>query len=124
MKSLKQFLLEKYEEELEIRDAINYEQFADLLMYLDQYDSFQERKQSICDVFRHSYSTNITKENIKSSKIFQRLIDDLVKYYNEMRDEPIKLNVSTRKHLEDDIAAKMLIKISLEQEMPKNNFND
>lgn len=121
MKSLTEYIKEQYEEQLELKDAINYEQFSDLLMFLDEYDEFNERKQSICNVFRRSYSENITKENVKSSVVFKRMVDDLISKYNRRceNQEDIVLNVSTRKHLEDELAAKMLIKIRLEQEQPK-----
>lgn len=126
MKSLITYIKEHYEEQLELRDAINYEQFSDILMFLDEYDEFNERRQSICDVFRRSYSENITKENVKSSIVFQRMVDDLIQKYNDRCEdqEDLVLNVSTRKHLEDELASKMLVKISLEQELPNPPSSD
>lgn len=120
MKSLITYIKEQYEEQLELRDAINYEQFSDILMFLDEYDEFNDRRQSICDVFRRSYSENITRETVKSSIVFQRMVDDLIQKYNDRCEdkEDFVLNVSTRKHLEDDLASKMLIKIYSEQELP------
>jgi hypothetical protein len=126
MKSLVDYINEKAEEELELIDAINYDQFAELLTFLDSDEDMCERRQIISDTFRKNYKENLQKPDIISSVVFQRFIDDLVKLYNSDVDEDnkIELNVSTRKHLEDDISAKMLVKINTQQDNPKPQIDD
>ena len=60
------------------------------------------------------------------SIVFQRFVDDIVKLYNEHVDEDnqITLNVATRKHLEDELASKMIVKINSEQDLPLPNIED
>lgn len=126
MKSLIDFIREAYEEDLELNDSINYEQFAELLLFLDSNDALNERRQVICDTFRKNYKTNLQKPDMMTSRVFKRFIDDIVKLYNEHADEEnqIKLNVATRKHFEDEIAGKMIVKINSEQDLPVPNIEE
>lgn len=126
MKSLIDYIREAYEEDLELNDSINYEQFTELLLFLDANNALNERRQVICDTFRKNYKTNLQKPDMMTSRVFMRFIDDIIKLYNEHSDEEnqIKLNVATRKHLEDDIAGKMIVKINSEQDLPIPNIED
>lgn len=126
MKSLIDFIREAYEEDLELNDSINYEQFTELLLFLDANDALNERRQVICDTFRKNYKTNLQKPDMMTSRVFKRFIDDIVKLYNEHADEEnqIKLNVATRKHFEDEIAGKMIVKINSEQDLPVPNIEE
>lgn len=126
MKSLIDYIREAYEEDLELNDSINYEQFTELLLFLDANNALNERRQVICDTFRKNYKTNLQKPDMMTSRVFIRFIDDIIKLYNEHADEEnqIKLNVATRKHLENDIAGKMIVKINSEQDLPIPNIED
>lgn len=126
MKSLIDFIREAYEEDLELNDSINYEQFTELLLFLDANDALNERRQVICDTFRKNYKTNLQKPDMMTSRVFKRFIDDIIKLYNEHADEEnqIKLNVATRKHFEDEIAGKMIVKINSEQDLPVPNIEE
>lgn len=126
MKSLIDYIREAYEEDLELNDSINYEQFTELLLFLDANNALNERRQVICDTFRKNYKTNLQKPDMMTSRVFMRFIDDIIKLYNEHSDEEnqIKLNIATRKHLEDDIAGKMIVKINSEQDLPIPNIED
>lgn len=126
MKSLIDFIREAYEEDLELNDSINYEQFTELLLFLDANDALNERRQVICDTFRKNYKTNLQKPDMMTSRVFKRFIEDIIKLYNEHADESnqIKLNVATRKHFEDEIAGKMIVKINSEQDLPVPNIEE
>ena len=126
MKSLIDYIKEAYEEYLELNDSINYTQFAELLLFLDANDALNERRQVICDVFRKEYKTNLQKSFMMQSIVFKRFVDDIIKLYNEHVDEDnqITLNVATRKHLEDELASKMIVKINSEQDLPLPNIED
>lgn len=126
MKSLIDFIREAYEEDLELNDSINYEQFTELLLFLDANDALNERRQVICDTFRKNYKTNLQKPDMMTSRVFKRFIEDIIKLYNEHADEEnqIKLNVATRKHFEDEIAGKMIVKINSEQDLPVPNIEE
>lgn len=126
MKSLIDFIREAYEEDLELNDSINYEQFTELLLFLDANDALNERRQVICDTFRKNYKTNLQKPDMMTSRVFKRFIEDVIKLYNEHADEEnqIKLNVATRKHFEDEIAGKMIVKINSEQDLPVPNIEE
>lgn len=124
MKSLRDYILESYEEDLDMNKSTNYVFLSELLMFLDASDEMNERKQVICDVFRKNYHQNLQKEDMISSRVFQRFVDDLVKLYNEKNDEHFKLNVTTRKRLENELASKMIVKINTEQDQPLPNIED
>lgn len=127
MKQLIDYIKESLEEDhLIIKDSINYEHFSELLLFLDTNNELNERCQSICDVFRKQYKTNLQKSFMMKSIVFQRFVDDIVNMYNKATNDEnhINLNVATRKHLEDDLASKMIIKINTEQDLPVTNIEN
>lgn len=126
MKSLIDYIIESYEEDLDMKRATNYVWLSELLMFLDSNDEMNERKQVICDVFRKTFKTNLNlqKEDMIRSRVFQRFVDDLIKLYNEKTESNIKLNITTRKRLENELAGKMIVKINTEQDQPIPNIEE
>lgn len=115
MKHLIDYILE-HDEELNLQQSIEYDKFAELLLYIKNSDLFMDRLQAICDVFRHNYNDNLSCNKLINSKIFDKFIDDSIIEYNKNVDNKIELNIGTKIHLCDEIAAWMLPKIKLELE--------
>jgi hypothetical protein len=112
MKRIVDYIIE-HSEDLNLADSIQYDVFAELLLYIKNNTIFADRLQAICDTFRHSYDDNLSTQKLKSSKIFNKFIDDSLEEYNKEYKQ-LDLNIGTRNHLCDEIAAWMLPKIKLE----------
>lgn len=124
MKSLLEFInksniisISEHIDELNLVDSINYEHFSELLLFIQNSTIFSDRLQSICDTFRHKYNNNLSDSNLISSKIFNKFIDDSIEEYNKKYEQSkININIGTKQHLQQEIAAWMLPKIRLELE--------
>lgn len=118
MKSLTEFIKEQIENDLYLTDAIEYDKYQDLYLYLVNSDLFSDRLQAICDTFRKKYNENISVDVLLRSEIFKKFINDLISSYCKDINK-INVNVATRKHLDYEIASKMISKILLERDLPE-----
>lgn len=116
MKSLLEYILEN-NDDLNLSDSINYEHYSELLLYIKNSTIFSDRLQAICDKFRHNFNDNLTCSKLINSKIFGKFIDDSIQEYNKnFSQNQIEVNIGTKTHLKNEIAAWMLPKIKLELE--------
>ena len=113
MKSLYNFIKEA--EEINISKSIDYNQFSELFLFINNSRSLMNRLQSICDIYRKKYNDSLSSSSLKTSIIFNRFIDDAIEEYNKINyTNKISPNIGTKQHLIDEIAAKMITKINIE----------
>lgn len=119
MKSLTQYILEHLsdKEELNTSDSVNYEQFTELLLYIKTNDIFHDRIKAIVKTYRDKFNDSLSASSLKTSKIFNKFIDDAIEEYNKQYDvENISLNIGTKEHLKNEVAAWMIVYIRTEIE--------
>lgn len=119
MKSLSQYILEHLsdKEELNTSDSVNYEQFAELLLYIKTNDIFHDRIKAITKTYRDKFNDSLSASSLKTSKIFNKFIDDAIEEYNKQYDvENISLNIGTKEHLKNEVAAWMIVHVRTEIE--------
>ena len=113
MKSLYNYIKEA--EEINISKSIDYNQFSELFLFINNSQSLMDRLQSICDTYRKKYNDSLSGSSLKTSIIFNRFIDDAIEEYNKINyTNKISPNIGTKQHLIDEIAAKMITKINIE----------
>ena len=113
MKSLYNYIKEA--EEINISKSIDYNQFSELFLFINNSQSLMNRLQSICDTYRKKYNDSLSSSSLKTSIIFNRFIDDAIEEYNKINyTNKISPNIGTKQHLIDEIAAKMITKINIE----------
>lgn len=113
MKSLYNYIKEA--EEINISKSIDYNQFSELFLFINNSQSLMDRLQSICDTYRKKYNDSLSGSSLKTSIIFNRFIDDVIEEYNKINyTNKISPNIGTKQHLIDEIAAKMITKINIE----------
>ena len=113
MKSLYNYIKEA--EEINISKSIDYNQFSELFLFINNSQSLMDRLQSICDTYRKKYNDSLSSSSLKTSIIFNRFIDDVIEEYNKINyTNKISPNIGTKQHLIDEIAAKMITKINIE----------
>lgn len=113
MKSLYNYIKEA--EEINISKSIDYNQFSELFLFINNSKSLMDRLQSICDTYRKKYNDSLSGSSLKTSIIFNRFIDDAIEEYNKINyTNKINPNIGTKQHLIDEIAAKMITKINIE----------
>ena len=113
MKSLYNYIKEA--EEINISKSIDYNQFSELFLFINNSQSLMDRLQSICDTYRKKYNDSLSSSSLKTSIIFNRFIDDAIEEYNKINyTNKISPNIGTKQHLIDEIAAKMITKINIE----------
>ena len=113
MKSLYNYIKEA--EEINISKSIDYNQFSELFLFINNSKSLMDRLQSICDTYRKKYNDSLSSSSLKTSIIFNRFIDDAIEEYNKINyTNKISPNIGTKQHLIDEIAAKMITKINIE----------
>lgn len=113
MKSLYNYIKEA--EEINISKSIDYNQFSELFLFINNSQSLMDRMQSICDTYRKKYNDSLSSSSLKTSIIFNRFIDDAIEEYNKINyTNKISPNIGTKQHLIDEIAAKMITKINIE----------
>ena len=113
MKSLYNYIKEA--EEINISKSIDYNQFSELFLFINNSKSLMDRLQSICDTYRKKYNDSLSGSSLKTSIIFNRFIDDAIEEYNKINyTNKISPNIGTKQHLIDEIAAKMITKINIE----------
>lgn len=113
MKSLYNYIKEA--EEINISKSIDYNQFSELFLFINNSKSLMDRMQSICDTYRKKYNDSLSSSSLKTSIIFNRFIDDAIEEYNKINyTNKISPNIGTKQHLIDEIAAKMITKINIE----------
>lgn len=113
MKSLYNYIKEA--EEINISKSIDYNQFSELFLFINNSKSLMDRMQSICDTYRKKYNDSLSGSSLKTSIIFNKFIDDVIEEYNKINyTNKISPNIGTKQHLIDEIAAKMITKINIE----------
>ena len=113
MKSLYNYIKEA--EEINISKSIDYNQFSELFLFINNSKSLMDRMQSICDTYRKKYNDSLSGSSLKTSIIFNKFIDDAIEEYNKINyTNKISPNIGTKQHLIDEIAAKMITKINIE----------
>lgn len=113
MKSLYNYIKEA--EEINISKSIDYNQFSELFLFINNSQSLMDRLQSICDTYRKKYNDSLSSSSLKTSIIFNKFIDDVIEEYNKINyTNKISPNIGTKQHLIDEIAAKMITKINIE----------
>lgn len=113
MKSLYNYIKEA--EEINISKSIDYNQFSELFLFINNSQSLMDRLQSICDTYRKKYNDSLSGSSLKTSIIFNKFIDDAIEEYNKINyTNKISPNIGTKQHLIDEIAAKMITKINIE----------
>ena len=113
MKSLYNYIKEA--EEINISKSIDYNQFSELFLFINNSQSLMNRLQSICDTYRKKYNDSLSSSSLKTSIIFNKFIDDAIEEYNKINyTNKISPNIGTKQHLIDEIAAKMITKINIE----------
>ena len=113
MKSLYNYIKEA--EEINISKSIDYNQFSELFLFINNSQSLMNRLQSICDTYRKKYNDSLSSSSLKTSIIFNKFIDDVIEEYNKINyTNKISPNIGTKQHLIDEIAAKMITKINIE----------
>ena len=113
MKSLYNYIKEA--EEINISKSIDYNQFSELFLFINNSQSLMDRMQSICDTYRKKYNDSLSSSSLKTSIIFNRFIDDAIEEYNKINyTNKISPNIGTKQHLIDEISAKMITKINIE----------
>lgn len=113
MKSLYNYIKEA--EEINISKSIDYNQFSELFLFINNSQSLMDRMQSICDTYRKKYNDSLSGSSLKTSIIFNKFIDDAIEEYNKINyTNKISPNIGTKQHLIDEIAAKMITKINIE----------
>lgn len=113
MKSLYNYIKEA--EEINISKSIDYNQFSELFLFINNSKSLMDRLQSICDTYRKKYNDSLSGSSLKTSIIFNKFIDDAIEEYNKINyTNKISPNIGTKQHLIDEIAAKMITKINIE----------
>ena len=113
MKSLYNYIKEA--EEINISKSIDYNQFSELFLFINNSKSLMDRLQSICDTYRKKYNDSLSSSSLKTSIIFNKFIDDVIEEYNKINyTNKISPNIGTKQHLIDEIAAKMITKINIE----------
>lgn len=113
MKSLYNYIKEA--EEINISKSIDYNQFSELFLFINNSQSLMDRLQSICDTYRKKYNDSLSGSSLKTSIIFNKFIDDAIEEYNKINyTNKINPNIGTKQHLIDEIAAKMITKINIE----------
>lgn len=113
MKSLYNYIKEA--EEINISKSIDYNQFSELFLFINNSKSLMDRLQSICDTYRKKYNDSLSSSSLKTSIIFNKFIDDAIEEYNKINyTNKISPNIGTKQHLIDEIAAKMITKINIE----------
>ena len=113
MKSLYNFIKEA--EEINISKSIDYNQFSELFLFINNSRSLMNRLQSICDTYRKKYNDSLSSSSLKTSIIFNKFIDDVIEEYNKINyTNKISPNIGTKQHLIDEISAKMITKINTE----------
>lgn len=113
MKSLYNYIKEA--EEINISKSIDYNQFSELFLFINNSKSLTDRMQSICDTYRKKYNDSLSSSSLKTSIIFNKFIDDAIEEYNKINyTNKISPNIGTKQHLIDEIAAKMITKINIE----------
>lgn len=113
MKSLYNYIKEA--EEINISKSIDYNQFSELFLFINNSKSLMDRMQSICDTYRKKYNDSLSSSSLKTSIIFNKFIDDVIEEYNKINyTNKISPNIGTKQHLIDEIAAKMITKINIE----------
>ena len=113
MKSLYNYIKEA--EEINISKSIDYNQFSELFLFINNSQSLMNRLQSICDTYRKKYNDSLSSSSLKTSIIFNRFIDDAIEEYNKINyTNKISPNIGTKQHLIDEISAKMITKINIE----------
>ena len=113
MKSLYNYIKEA--EEINISKSIDYNQFSELFLFINNSQSLMDRLQSICDTYRKKYNDSLSSSSLKTSIIFNKFIDDAIEEYNKINyTNKISPNIGTKQHLIDEIAAKMITKINIE----------
>ena len=113
MKSLYNYIKEA--EEINISKSIDYNQFSELFLFINNSQSLMDRMQSICDTYRKKYNDSLSGSSLKTSIIFNKFIDDAIEEYNKINyTNKISPNIGTKQHLIDEISAKMITKINIE----------
>lgn len=113
MKSLYNYIKEA--EEINISKSIDYNQFSELFLFINNSKSLMDRMQSICDTYRKKYNDSLSSSSLKTSIIFNKFIDDAIEEYNKINyTNKISPNIGTKQHLIDEISAKMITKINIE----------
>ena len=113
MKSLYNYIKEA--EEINISKSIDYNQFSELFLFINNSRSLMNRLQSICDTYRKKYNDSLSSSSLKTSIIFNKFIDDAIEEDNKINyTNKISPNIGTKQHLIDEIAAKMITKINIE----------
>ena len=113
MKSLYNYIKEA--EEINISKSIDYNQFSELFLFINNSRSLMNRLQSICDTYRKKYNDSLSSSSLKTSIIFNKFIDDVIEEYNKINyTNKISPNIGTKQHLIDEISAKMITKINTE----------
>ena len=113
MKSLYNYIKEA--KEINISKSIDYNQFSELFLFINNSKSLMDRMQSICDTYRKKYNDSLSSSSLKTSIIFNKFIDDVIEEYNKINyTNKISPNIGTKQHLIDEIAAKMITKINIE----------
>ena len=113
MKSLYNYIKEA--EEINISKSIDYNQFSELFLFINNSQSLMDRLQSICDTYRKKYNDSLSGSSLKTSIIFNKFIDDAIEEYNKINyTNKISPNIGTKQHLIDEIAEKMITKINIE----------
>ena len=113
MKSLYNYIKEA--EEINISKSIDYNQFSELFLFINNSQSLMDRLQSICDTYRKKYNDSLSSSSLKTSIIFNKFIDDAIEEYNKINyTNKISPNIGTKQHLIDEISAKMITKINTE----------
>lgn len=113
MKSLYNYIKEA--EEINISKSIDYNQFSELFLFINNSQSLIDRLQSICDTYRKKYNDSLSGSSLKTSIIFNKFIDDVIEEYNKINyTNKISPNIGTKQHLIDEISAKMITKINIE----------
>lgn len=124
MKGLKEYIKENYDKDLEITSGINHDHFGNIYLYLVRSNDLNDRFDSIVSTYRDNYNDSLSASSLKTSKIFNIFIDDLISLYNKEYPE-VELNISTKNHLINEIASLMITKIRTEfKELDKSKVED
>ena len=121
MKSLITYIKEQIsdKEELNTKDSIDYSAFTEILLYIKTNDIFHDRIKAIIKKYREDFNDSLSASSLKTTKIFNKFIDDAIEEYNKdynHEEQQITLNIGTKTHLKNEVAAWMIVKIRTELE--------